>query len=180
MGESRHHSLLLVLALLLVLVCESVWLRAEASVVLNGTATYYSWPSGGNSCNVNSGMCVAPSDGWDELWFVFKSYHWICSLIIDDTSPPIVIFDRSQALGIGSKCEYVPPCDYSCDVCCQKPGPGCPYNQLCSANGGSFCVRCVDASNVCKSYDFVRVQIADACPSGFFSFSCVVSVEDVW
>eukprot|EP01102_Stenamoeba_stenopodia_P003748 TRINITY_DN13903_c0_g1_i1.p1 TRINITY_DN13903_c0_g1~~TRINITY_DN13903_c0_g1_i1.p1 ORF type:complete len:212 (+),score=28.47 TRINITY_DN13903_c0_g1_i1:37-636(+) len=108
-------------------------------VVLNGTATYYTWPSGGNSCNVNSGMCVAPSDGWDALW--------------------------TEALGISSKCDYVPPCDYSCDVCCQKPGPGCPYDQLCSANGGSFCVRCIDDSSVCKSYDFVRVQIADACPS---------------
>ena len=151
----------------------------SAAVVLNGTATYYSWPSGGNSCNANSGMCVAPSDGWTELWFVvmrlslcvfFVNAHmWRHSSDIEWCSC------RSQALGISSKCDYVPPCDYSCDVCCQKAGPGCPYDQLCSANGGSFCVRCIDSSDVCKSYDFVRVQIADACPSG-----CPSSAFSLW
>lgn len=102
-------------------------------------ATHYSWPSGGNSCGSSTGNCIAISDGFTALW--------------------------SWALRVPSKCESVPIYRGSCSSCGYHHAPSCPYGELCHANGGHLCVKCTDSSSVCKHNNWLRVQIADACPS---------------
>eukprot|EP01120_Amphizonella_sp_Union-15-10_P016399 TRINITY_DN863_c0_g1_i1.p1 TRINITY_DN863_c0_g1~~TRINITY_DN863_c0_g1_i1.p1 ORF type:complete len:213 (-),score=32.36 TRINITY_DN863_c0_g1_i1:60-611(-) len=109
----------------------------EPRVVLTGTATYFSWPSGGNSCGTTDSYCVAISDGWDALW--------------------------TDVLRIPTKCGYIPNCNEGCSTCCQRAGPSCPYSSLCHANGGYICVRCIDG-DICKTGNWIKVAIADACP----------------
>ncbi len=113
--------------------------RVDAEgVTIAARATHYDWPSGGNSCNKHDKMCISPSDGFDELW--------------------------SKVLKIKSKCQNK-ACRGSCDFCCGQPGPSCPYDQLCSANGGHLCVRCTDkTAGACKHHNWVRVSITEACP----------------
>lgn len=93
--------------------------------------------TGGNSCH-SGGTCIAPSDGFSALW--------------------------SGMLGIGSQCDAIAPYHGSCNSCGRIHAPSCPYSELCSANGGHLFVRCVDSGGVCKHHNWLRVDIADACP----------------
>lgn len=130
--------------------CSEPWMRGYCCSVCGGggggggggtggipaEATHYSWPSGGNSCHSSTGNCIAISDGFRELW--------------------------SGELGISGQCESVPYYGGSCSSCGDHHAPSCPYGELCSANGGSLCVRCSDSAGVCKHSNWLRVRIADA------------------
>ena len=55
------------------------------------TATWYTYPSGGNSCHLsgaaNTGMCVAPSDGFAELWDTLVPSGQQCTTVAPFTGP---------------------------------------------------------------------------------------------
>lgn len=55
------------------------------------TATWYTFPSGGNSCRLggagNNGMCVAPSDGFAALWNTLVPNGQQCSKVAPFTGP---------------------------------------------------------------------------------------------
>ena len=55
------------------------------------TATWYTFPSGGNSCRLSgaggSGMCVAPSDGFAALWNTLVPSGQQCTKVAPFTGP---------------------------------------------------------------------------------------------
>ncbi len=156
------------------------------------TATWYTYPSGGNSCHLsgaaNNGMCVAPSDGFAALWNALVPSGQQCTKVAPFTGPCSSCGNKVRLYAAPPRTEYLNRIHISIVILVLfsllfysrvitidslflplgQPLPTCPYSSLCKTAAGApkyFCVRCADTNGACVHTDLVRVYVADACPT---------------